>query len=38
MADRYLNAIIADHGVALELRQRAQTLQEVITPLLGEKK
>ena len=35
MADRYLNAIIADQGVALELRQRAQTLLEVLTPLLG---
>lgn len=38
MADRYLNAIIADQGVALELRQRAQTLLEVITPLLSAKK
>jgi hypothetical protein len=38
MADRYLNAIIADQGVALELRQRAQLLLEVITPLLGTKK
>jgi len=38
MADRYLNAIIADQGVALELRQRAQTLLEVITPLLSTKK
>jgi hypothetical protein len=37
MADRYLNAIIADQGVALELRQRAQTLLEVITPLLSAK-
>lgn len=38
MADRYLNAIIADQGVALELRQRAQTLLEVLTPLLSAKK
>ena len=38
MADRYLNAIIADQGVALELRQRAQTLLEVVTPLLSAKK
>jgi hypothetical protein len=38
MADRYLNAIIADQGVALGLRQRAQTLLEVITPLLSAKK
>ncbi len=38
LADRYLNAIIADQGVALELRQRAQTLLEVLTPLLGAKK
>jgi hypothetical protein len=38
MADRYLNAIVADQGVALELRQRAQTLLEVITPLLSAKK
>lgn len=38
MADRYLNAIIADQGVALELRQRAQTLLEVVTPLLSTKK
>lgn len=38
MADRYLNAIIADQGVALELRQRAQTLLEVVTPLLTAKK
>jgi hypothetical protein len=38
MADRHLNAIIADQGVALELRQRAQTLLDVITPLLSTKK
>ncbi|MGE3872216.1 MAG: tetratricopeptide repeat protein [Parvibaculaceae bacterium] len=38
MADRYLNAIIADQGVALDVRQRAQTLLEVITPLLSSKK
>lgn len=38
MADRYLNAIIADQGVALELRQRAQTLLDVLTPLLSAKK
>lgn len=38
MADRYLNAIIADQGVALQVRQRAQTLLEVLTPLLGTKK
>lgn len=38
MADRYLNAIIADQGVASELRQRAQTLLEVLTPLLSAKK
>jgi hypothetical protein len=38
MADRYLNAIVADQGVALELRQRAQTLLDVITPLLSAKK
>lgn len=38
MADRYLNAIIADQGVSLELRQRAQMLLEVITPLLTAKK
>jgi hypothetical protein len=38
LADRYLNAIVADQGVALELRQRAQTLLEVITPLLSSKK
>lgn len=38
MADRYLNAIISDQGVSLELRQRAQMLLEVITPLLTAKK
>lgn len=38
MADRYLNAIIADQGVSLELRQRAQMLLDVITPLLTAKK
>jgi hypothetical protein len=38
MADRYLNAIIADQGIPLELRQRAQTLLEVVTPLLSTKK
>jgi len=38
MADRYLNAIIADQGVASDLRQRAQTLLEVVTPLLTAKK
>ncbi|MFZ5673003.1 MAG: tetratricopeptide repeat protein [Pseudomonadota bacterium] len=38
MADRYLNAIIADQGVSLELRQRAQMLLEVVTPLLTAKK
>ena len=38
MADKYLNAVVADQGVALELRQRAQTLLEVLTPLLGAKK
>jgi hypothetical protein len=38
MADRYLNAIIADQGIALELRQRAQMLLEVVTPLLSAKK
>ena len=38
MADRYLNAIVADQGVALELRQRAQMLLEVVTPLLTAKK
>jgi hypothetical protein len=38
MADRYLNAIIADQTVSLELRQRAQMLLEVVTPLLTAKK
>jgi hypothetical protein len=38
MADRYLNAIVADQGVASELRQRSQMLLEVITPLLSAKK
>ncbi len=38
LADKYLNAIVADQGVALELRQRAQTLLEVLTPLLSAKK
>lgn len=38
MADRYLNAIIADQAVSLELRQRAQMLLEVVTPLLTAKK
>jgi hypothetical protein len=38
MADRYLNAIIADQGIPLELRQRAQTQLEVVTPLLSTKK
>ena len=38
MADRYLNAIIADQGVASELRARAQALLEVLTPLLSAKK
>jgi hypothetical protein len=37
-ADRYLNTIIADQGVGLELRQRAQTLLDVVTPLLSAKK
>lgn len=38
MADRYLNAIISDPAISLELRQRAQMLLEVITPLLTAKK
>lgn len=38
MADRYFNAIIADQGVASELRTRAQALREVLTPLLSVKK
>ncbi len=38
MADRYVNAIIADQGIGLELRQRAQMLLEVLTPLLSAKK
>lgn len=38
MADRYLNAIISDQAMSLELRQRAQMLLEVITPLLTAKK
>ncbi len=38
MADRYLNAIVADQGVAQELRARAQALLEVLTPLMSVKK
>jgi len=38
LADRYLNTIIADQGVGLELRQRAQMLLDVVTPLLSAKK
>ena len=38
MADRYLNAIIADQGVAPQLRSRAQALLEVLTPMLSAKK
>jgi hypothetical protein len=37
MADRYLNAIMADEGVSLPLRQRAQTLLDLLTPQLTAK-
>ncbi len=37
MADRYANAIVADTEAPLSLRQRAQLLLELLTPLIGGK-
>jgi hypothetical protein len=37
MADRYLNAIVADNATPHGLRQRARTMLQVIAPLLGTK-